>query len=156
MPFRDRQESMQSNRAGSPAASKPWRGAARRYRSRCTVVLASWLACVASSAFASQTICTFSSDSASSYREIEFIGDDEAHPIVVFSATSIDNGRRITLPPADYTLEHLDPADRRVSLVFRNPGDAALPPAFALTGTGERVWLSIGPDRIPGTLDCGD
>lgn len=105
-------------------------------------------------AVASQTVCTFSADSAPHYYELELVGYGDARPLIVFSSTTFAAGKRTPLPPASYSLDRLNRSDREIDLEFHNPDDSALPPSFTLKGSGERVWLTIGSTRIRGDLSC--
>ena len=112
------------------------------------------LALTGQPAYASLTLCTFSAGDASRYYELEFIGDDDTKPILVFSSTTFGSGKRITLHSADYSLKQFSPKARNVSLEFRNPKSLAVPPSFNLNGTGGRAILTIGSNSIEGYLEC--
>ncbi|UXI66887.1 hypothetical protein [Tahibacter amnicola] len=111
------------------------------------------LAAIAQPALASHTLCTFSGSQGAEYYELEFIGDEEAEPVIVFSATSI-GGRRLTLERADTVLERFSRGERSVSLSFRGRGDASQPPSFRLVGANGSARLTIGEKAIEGSLDC--
>lgn len=115
---------------------------------------ATLLALIGQPALASQTACTFSAGDASRYYELEFIGYGDADPIIVFSSTTFESGKRITLSPADYSLRHFNQKARKVSLEFRNPRNLALPPSFNLNGVDGRAILTIGSSIVEGDLKC--
>ena len=120
------------------------------------VTVAAVFAFAAPPALASQTSCTFEGGDAARYYELEFIGYSDGPPLIVFSSTAFRSGQRLTLPPASYALRAFSPKSATVALAFRNPGDASLPPSFALNGRGGAARLTIGRDRISGALRCGD
>jgi hypothetical protein len=64
-------------------------------------------------------------------------------------------GKRITLPPAHYSLKVLNPNTAQVHLEFRNPGLSDLPPSFTLKGQEGRAQIEAGATLVPGTLKCG-
>lgn len=115
---------------------------------------ATLLALIGQPALASQTACTFSAGDASRYYELEFMGYGDTDPIIVFSSTTFESGKRITLNPANYSLRHLDQKARKISLVFRNPKSPALPPSFSLNGVDGRATLTIGSSVMEGDLKC--
>lgn len=111
-------------------------------------------ALLAQPVLASQTSCTFTTVDTPDYYEIEFIGYTDTNPVLVFSSTAFGSGKRIALPPADYTLNYFSRKEGRVGLEYRNPQNPALPPSFALAGIGANVWLTIGSARLRGELKC--
>jgi len=112
------------------------------------------LALIGQPALASQTVCTFSSGEVPRYYELEFIGYGNTNPTIVFSSTTFESGKRITLHPSNYSLEQFSPKARSVSLEFRNPKDLAQPPSFNLNGAGGRAILIIGSSIVEGDLEC--
>lgn len=105
---------------------------------------------------ASQTACTFEGEKARQYYELEFIGDNDAHPMIVFSSTAFNSGQRVPLQPETYRLGSFSRKAATVRLEFHNPGLRSLPPSFRLAGHGGRARLQIGPTAIDGSLKCGD
>lgn len=114
------------------------------------------LALASQSAIASQTACTFEGLRASQYYELEFIGYSNVKPMIVFSSTKVDAGKRITLPPENYSLKSFSPEAALVHLEFRNPGNGSLPPSFSLVGLRGKAELRIGPTVIAGVITCDD
>lgn len=112
------------------------------------------LAFISQPALASQTVCTFSAGESPRYYELEFIGYGDTDPVIVFSSTTFDSGKRITLPPANYWLKHFSQKATKVSLEFRNPQNPALPPSFNLNGVDGHAILTIGSSVIEGDLKC--
>lgn len=106
-------------------------------------------------AVASQTACTFEGGKAPQYYELEFIGYSDVNPMIVFSSTVFGSGKRITLQPQSYSLTRFSQKAAMVHLVFRNPGNRALPPSFSLVGRGGKAQLTIGATVINGSLKCG-
>ncbi len=104
-------------------------------------------------ALASQTACVFASGPSPDYYEIEFIEGD-AKPMIVFSSTVFGSGKRYTLSPENYELNHFDQKAGTVDLEFENPGDAALPPPFGLVGRNGRAWFKTGPTIVEGKFKC--
>lgn len=119
-----------------------------------SIALAVLLILASQPALASQTVCTFESGKSSPYYELEFIGYSDANPMIVFSSTAFGSGKRVTLQPADYTLQHFNSSLAAVLLEFRNPGNHALPPSFTLSGRSGRAKLKIGATAVGGTLHC--
>ena len=111
------------------------------------------LALMVQPALASQTACMFSTDKATHYYEIEFVGYSDTDPMIVFSSTVFGSGKRFTLHPSNYTLEHFSKKARAVSLEFRSQEGSAMPP-FTLVGTAGRASLKIGSNDIEGDLRC--
>ena len=112
------------------------------------------LALASQPAVASQTACTFESNKASQYYELEFIGYSDVNPMIVFSSTAFGSGKRITLEPENYSLENFNQKTAMVHLEFRNPGNGSLPPSFSLTGRSGKAQLKIGPTTVDGSLKC--
>ncbi len=121
-----------------------------------TTLLVALLAVFSPCAIASQTACVFSTEPSPSYYEVEFIGDDDAKPMIVFSSTDFGAGKRFTLSAEHYALKRFDPKAGAVDLEFRNPGDVALPPSFGLVGNEGRTRLKTGSVTVEGELKCGD
>lgn len=115
---------------------------------------AALLALSSQPALASQTACVFSTDRSSQYYELEFIGYDDAKPVIVFSSKDFGAGERFTLSAENYTLKDFNQKARSVDFEFRNPNDPALPPSFGLVGTDGRVWFKTGSTIIEGTFRC--
>jgi hypothetical protein len=105
-------------------------------------------------ALASQTLCVFSTDTSSDYYELEFIGNGDERPLIVFTSTRFRPGERFTLSPENYTLKDFNEKARRVDLEFLNPGNPALPPSFGLVGNGGRAWLKTGSTITEGSFTC--
>ena len=114
------------------------------------------LALATPAAMASHTACTFEGGAAPRYYELEFIGDRDTGPVVVFASTAFAAGKRITLPARHSALSAFDEGTATVALRFRNPGDDALPPSFTLEGRNGNARLAIGGRLVDGTLHCGD
>lgn len=105
-------------------------------------------------AIASQTACTFEGGKAPQYYELEFIGDSDVDPMIVFSSTAFGSGKRITLQPENYSLKDFSQKAEMIHLEFHNPGVDSLPPSFILTGRRGRALLKIGSIAIDGSLKC--
>lgn len=113
------------------------------------------LALASQPAFASQTACTFEGGKPPQYYELEFIGYSDANPMIVFSSTAFGSGKRITLPPENYSLKNFSQKAANIHLEFRNPGSGSLPPSFSLTGHRGHAQLKIGSTTVDGSLKCG-
>ena len=113
------------------------------------------LALASQPATASQTACTFEGGEAPQYYELEFVGYSDVNPMIVFSSTAFNSGKRITLQSESYTLTRFSQKAAMVHLLFRNPGNSSLPPSFSLTGRGGKAQLTIGSTVINGSLKCG-
>jgi hypothetical protein len=118
------------------------------------IPLAVFLAVTGHVAIASQTACTFESDKSAQYYELEFIGYGEVKPTIVFSSTAFGSGKRITLPPANYSLTDFSPKAASVHLEFHNSGNDSLPPSFSLTGKSGLAQLKLGDAVVDGSLKC--
>ena len=120
------------------------------------IVFAALVLWVSTPVLASHTICSFESAQASRYDELEFIGDGDGKPMIVFSSTALGSGERVRLQSADYTLKHFIPREAAVHLAYRNPGSPAWPASFTLTARNGRATLQIGPVAEGGIFRCAD
>lgn len=106
------------------------------------------LAAVAAPASATSTMCRYEPGDHAGYA-LEFIGYGEIAMILV----SLPKGPR-SLPGGSYKVLEFDERNRKVDLVYRNPGDPGLPPSFRLEGMGRNVLMSIGGKQLVGELNC--
>jgi hypothetical protein len=118
------------------------------------IALASVLALAIQPAIASQTTCTFEGGKAPQYYELEFIGYSNTEPMIVFSSTEFDSGKRSTLQPEHYLLRAFSQMAALVNLEYRNPGNASLPPSFNLVGRSNQTRLETGSTVVDGFLKC--
>jgi hypothetical protein len=116
--------------------------------------LASVLALAEQPAIASQTTCTFEGGKAPQYYELEFIGYSDTEPMIVFSSSEFDSGKRSTLQPKTYLLKAFSQKAAMVNLEYRNPGNASLPPSFNLVGRSDQTRLETGSTVVDGFLKC--
>ncbi|HJR74421.1 MAG TPA: hypothetical protein VJ806_12360 [Luteimonas sp.] len=121
-----------------------------------SLLIVALLAFFSPAAFASQTVCVFEADPSAHYYEVEFIGDGDAKPVIVFSSTDFGAGKRFTLSVEHYVLKHFDPKAGSVDLEFHNPGDVTPSPSFGLVGSEGRARLKTGSMIIDGEFKCGN
>lgn len=120
-------------------------------------LVATLLALASQPTIASQTACTFSGGKEPQYFELEFIGYSDANPLIVFSSSEFASGKRVTLNPTHYVLNHFSQSTATINLAFRNPGNQMLPPSFSLlTGHEGRAQLKMGSTIVDGELKCDE
>lgn len=108
------------------------------------------LACVALPVAASSTMCMFYAPARAPVPDLEFLGYGELGGILV---PGVGAPRRLAF--GTYEVLELDPLDRRIHLVYTNPGDPTLPPGFTLQGEGRKVRLVVAGDTYEGEFACG-
>ena len=113
------------------------------------VILPVSLVAAAIPAAATSTMCVFEGSSDSSSYNIEFIGYGKVSVIQM----NLPAGPR-NLPEGSYKVMQFDQRGGKIELEYRNPGDPSLPPSFALKGRRNDVRMTIGNERIMGTLSC--
>lgn len=96
------------------------------------------------------TLCMFDPPADAPVPPLEFLGREEVGPVLVH-----EKERLRSLPRGSWRMLHFAAKSARIEMVYRNPGDASLPPSFVLSGQRGSTRLIVHGRPYVGTLRCG-